>query len=162
MIAWWTEIKLLLSLLLVVLIAYATIRILGRRPALSARTGPLQNVAVLPLAPGKTLQVVVLDERIVLVLGIAANVECVARFDDPDLAEKLLSGAGVPPVFFPRFLSRWRQKKGWFPEQSAFVDILRDRLGGGGVHRSGTENAPETPDDRSARRPRGVSEGEDE
>ena len=130
MIGGWTEIKLLLSLAFVVLLAYAAIRMLGRKSAvLSAGVGPVQNVGALPLGPGKSLQVVVVDRRTVLILGIAANVECVARFDDADLAERLLAGAnGTRRAFLPPALSAWRRARRPARPADGFADLLRERL----------------------------------
>ena len=125
----WTEIKLLLSLAFVVLLAYAAIRMLGRKSAvLSAGVGPVQNVGALPLGPGKSLQVVVVDRRTVLLLGIAANVECVARFDDAQLADRLLAEVDrTRPGFLVRALSNWwRTRRPTRPD--GFADLLRERL----------------------------------
>ena len=141
MIGGWTEIKLLLSLAFVVLLAYGAIRMLGRKSALlSASVGPLQTVGALPLAPGKSLQVVVVDRRTVLILGIAANIECVARFDDAHLAERLLADLErTRPAFVPRALSAW-----WRTRRSLrsdrFADLLRERLRAG-------EGAQDEPDE---------------
>lgn len=129
MIGGWTEIKLLLSLVFVVVLAYGAIRALGRKSALlSASFGPVQNVGALPIAPGKSLQVVVVDRRTVLILGIAANIDCVARFDDADLAERLLALVdGTRRAFLPPALSAWwRKRRPVRPD--GFADLLRERL----------------------------------
>lgn len=141
----WAEIKVLLSLAFVVSLAYIAMRALGRKSALvSPGVGAVQNVGAVPLAPGKSLQVVVVDRRTVLILGVAAHVECVARFDDPDLAEKLLAEAvRTRFAFLPGALSaRWRTGRTVRP--GGFADLLRERLltgegrqGGGDVPASG-------------------------
>lgn len=86
----WNDVKLIFSLLFILALAYACIRLLGRRAAGFAHQRIVRVVSALPLGGGnKTLQVVVVDEKTVLLLGVGANIECVGRFDDPELAGKL-------------------------------------------------------------------------
>ena len=96
--AFWSDFKLILSLAFIVALAYVSIRLLGKRASRLGGQRAVRIVAALPLGANKTLQVVVVDEKAVLLLGVGANIENVARFDDPELAAKLLRQADEPAL----------------------------------------------------------------
>ena len=85
-----TGLKMILSLGLIALLAYYTIRLLGRRNFKQSGNQLIKVVSGHLLAPNKHLQVVIVDDKTVLLLGVGANVECVARFDDQDFAQRML------------------------------------------------------------------------
>ncbi|MHB1627315.1 MAG: FliO/MopB family protein [Bacilli bacterium] len=85
---------LIVSLLLICVLAYVSIRLLGKRAAGFGSHRLVRIASTTSLGQHKSLQTVVVDGKTVLLLGVGSNVECVARFDDPDLAERLLRGGG--------------------------------------------------------------------
>lgn len=138
----WNDVKLIFSLLFILALAYASIRLLGRRSAGFAHQRLVRVVTALPLGgANRTLQVVVVDEKTVLLLGAGANVECVGRFDDPDLARRLLeqsaSASALPfaPSAVSRLLSRLKGRPREFGEDKEspargpdFAKVLSARL----------------------------------
>ncbi len=80
----------LLVLLFIIALAYYSIRWLGFRGQKALHNPLVRQVATLPLGQNKTLQVVVVDEKMILILGVSGNIEPLAQLDDPDLAHRLL------------------------------------------------------------------------
>lgn len=130
----WLNVKLIAGLLFIIALAYYSIRLLGRQTAALSRNRFIKIVSAQPLGQNKSLQVVVIDDKTVLVLGVASQIDCVARFDDRDLAEKLLSETRTRD--FPT-----RLPFGWISEYfqtrargrgkrqvSDFADVLNDRM----------------------------------
>jgi flagellar protein FliO/FliZ len=138
----WNDVKLILSLLFILALAYACIRLLGRRSAGFSRQRVVRVVTALPLGgANRTLQVVVVDEKTVLLLGVGANIECVGRFDDPDLARRLLeqtvSASALPftPTAISKLVSRLKGRpqnagtdKGSRARGPDFAKVLSVRL----------------------------------
>ncbi len=80
----------LIVLLFIIALAYYSIRWLGVRGQKALHNPLIRQVAALSLGQNKTLQVVVVDEKTVLILGVCASIEPIAQLDDADLARRLL------------------------------------------------------------------------
>ncbi len=125
---------LIVSLLLICVLAYVSIRLLGKRTAGFGSNRLVRITSAASLGQHKSLQTVVVDGKTVLLLGVGSNVECVARFDDPDLAERLLRGGGddaalalVKPAF--SWLASLRSKRSLGRDAGpSFERQLFDRL----------------------------------
>lgn len=125
---------LIVSLLLICVLAYVSIRLLGRRAAGFGSHRLVRITSATSLGQHKSLQTVVVDGKTVLLLGVGSHVECVARFDDPDLAERMLRGYGdddalalVKPAFSWLFSLR-RKKFTGQDDGLPFESQLFDRL----------------------------------
>ncbi len=126
--------ELIVSLLLICALAYVSIRLLGKRAAGFGSNRLVRITSATSLGQHKSLQTVVVDGKTVLLLGVGSHVECVARFDDPDLAERLLRGGGddaalalVKPAF--SWLLSLRAKKSIGRDNGQpFENQLLDRL----------------------------------
>jgi flagellar protein FliO/FliZ len=130
----WSYVKDVLAFIFVLGLAYYALRLLGKRTVGSARHKAVRVMSGQSLGTGKSLHVVVVGEKTVLLLGVGTNVECVGRFDDPELAAQVLMDAG--PAAMTRRVS-WlrrgsvplfaRSKEGDF--NRVLGDLLQDVRG---------------------------------
>lgn len=122
-----------LSFCFILVLAYYTIRLLGKRvPSAHGRSRVLRIVSAHPLGQNKTLQVVVFDEKTVLLLGVGSDVSCVARFDDEELVARLTRTQRESQIVEPAFswLQNRLQKQGALTDEAAFSELLSNRIDG--------------------------------
>ncbi len=97
--------SLLLSLVFIIVLVIISIRLLGRQSGIRLQQRLVRVVAVLPLGSNKSLQVVVLGEKRILVIGVSSHVEPVSDFEDQELAQSLLQS--VPSSASTILGERW-------------------------------------------------------
>lgn len=135
MTSFYTGLDMVVSVVLIVGLAYYSIRLLGRRSGGRAANQLIRVVSAQSLGANKTLQVVVVDEKTVLLVGVGANVDCLARFDDQEMATRLLATSAskrlpvssLPFSWIKDKLSARRAPDGDF---SAFLATRMERLKG--------------------------------
>jgi flagellar protein FliO/FliZ len=96
--------KLVIGLLLVMLIIWAASRWLKRRWPTAGGSGDFRLLGTLPLGPGKSVCVVEVAGR-VLVLGVGQDVHLLEVIDDEKWLDKLRSEESMPSVKFDQRLS---------------------------------------------------------
>lgn len=131
----WLNVKLILGLLFIVFLAYYSIRLLGRKTAGFLRGRAIRTVQVQSLGPGKSLHVLVVDGKSVLILGVSSQVECIARFDEEPLARKLIeeaeqreSGLGIPGGVRAGWSAGLRGLRRPQSSETPFANVLDERL----------------------------------
>jgi len=78
------------SLLVIIFLAYMTIRLLGRKTGAFGGHPLIRLVHSQALGPNKSVHAIVVDEKTVLLIGSGSTLETLARFDDEELAKRLL------------------------------------------------------------------------
>ncbi|MCY0875299.1 MAG: flagellar biosynthetic protein FliO [Firmicutes bacterium] len=124
------------SLLLIIFLAYFSIRFLGRRSGMMNSHALIKVAHSQQLGQNKSVHAIVVDEKTVLLIGAGAHLETLARFDDPDLAERLLAqqngqllageGSAVKLVAWLR--ERTARRKSGKAQEDAFSTLVRQRL----------------------------------
>ncbi|OPG15666.1 FliO/MopB family protein [Ferroacidibacillus organovorans] len=128
-----------LSFFFILVLAYYSIRLLGKRvPSAQGRSRVLRVVSAHPLGQNKTLQVVVFDEKTVLLLGVGSDVSCVARFDDEELVARLTRTQRESQIVEPAFswMRNRLQKNRALSDEAAFSELLSKRIDGMKQYRS--------------------------
>ena len=82
--------SLLLSLVFIIVLVIVSIRLLGRQSGMRVNQRLVRVVAVIPLGTNKTLQVVVVGLKRIIVVGVGNQIEQLANFEDEELASELL------------------------------------------------------------------------
>lgn len=126
----------LIVLLFIIALAYYSIRWLGFRAQKTLHNPLVRQVATLSLGQNKTLQVVVVDEKTVLILGVGSSIEPIAQLDDPDLAYRLLldqekrltPNLAVPFGRIVHGVTERVKRKGKQGNEPNFADLLKHHL----------------------------------
>ncbi len=82
--------SLLLSLVFIVVLVIVSIRLLGRQSGMRVNQQLVRVVAVIPLGTNKTMQVIVLGAKRIIVVGVGNQIEQLANFEDEELANDLM------------------------------------------------------------------------
>lgn len=124
------------SLLLIVLLAYGSIRFLGRKAGVMNSHALIKMVHSQQMGQNKSIHALVIDEKTVLIVGAGSQLETLARFDDADLAKRLLDQQ-TRQLFnaegaWPKALT-WLQRRGFIKrkqedEQQVFSALVKRRL----------------------------------
>ena len=85
--------SLLLSLVFIIVLVIVSIRLLGRQSGMRVNQRLVRVVAVIPLGTNKTLQVIVVGIKRIIVVGVGNQIEQLANFEDEDLANELLQAS---------------------------------------------------------------------
>ena len=82
--------SLLLSLVFIIVLVIVSIRLLGRQSGMKLNQQLVRVVSVLPLGTNKSLQVIIIGSKRILVVGVGNQVEPLASFEDEELAAELM------------------------------------------------------------------------
>ena len=85
--------SLLLSLVFIIVLVIVSIRLLGRQSGMRVNQRLVRVVAVIPLGTNKTLQVIVVGVKRIIVVGVGNQIEQLANFEDEELAGELLQAS---------------------------------------------------------------------
>jgi flagellar biogenesis protein FliO len=130
------SLQLIGSLLLIVFLAYVSLRLIGRRTGMVQSQGVIRLVHTQALGQNKSIHALVIDEKTVLLVGAGSQIETLARFDDEQLAQKLLAaqdrsllGAGQAlPAIVKLWMGKRRPKRARDSETGEFAALFKTRL----------------------------------
>ncbi len=126
-------------LILIVALAVFLLRFIGKRAQRTFSHTLIKSVGIIPLGNNKTMQVFVIDEKRVLLVGVGNAIEPIADIEDPELAKrflldfesKMMPSTMMRPVgrFLVNSMNTW-QKKQSQPKthKDDFATVLSERL----------------------------------
>ncbi|WP_176224030.1 flagellar biosynthetic protein FliO [Thalassobacillus devorans] len=130
----WNLVQLLFSLVLVLGLIYGLLKFFNRRNKLFQKTRKLENIGGLSLGPSRSLQVVRIGSR-VLVIGVGDNVEMITEITDEHTKEELLKSepeSSMDQRVFTRFFPKKKDKRTPYEDSSSsiqFQQLFQEELG---------------------------------
>ncbi|GGC90279.1 flagellar biosynthetic protein FliZ [Thalassobacillus devorans] len=130
----WNLVQLLFSLALVLGLIYGLLKFFNRRNKLFQKTRKLENIGGLSLGPSRSLQVVRIGSR-VLVIGVGDNVEMITEITDEHTKEELLNSepdTSMEQQIFTRFFQKKKEKHAAYDNSSSsvqFQQLFQQELG---------------------------------
>lgn len=89
-------VQVIFSLGFIIVLIYFLLRFLGKRQ-IGQTQGPIKIISAAPLGNGKTLQVILIGERLYIV-GVGENVQLLKEIPPGEEADVILADAEIPPL----------------------------------------------------------------
>lgn len=108
----FTFIKMIFALVLVIALIYVTIKFLSKRNKLFNQNDILENLGGISIGTNKSVQIIRIGDKL-YVIGVGDNVELLQEIDDEQLIEQFLAAkekADATPSFLQSFIQRQQGK----------------------------------------------------
>jgi len=89
-------VQVIFSLGFIIVLIYGVLRFLGKKQ-LGQTQGPIKIISAAPLGNGKTLQVIMIGDRLYIV-GVGENVQLLKEIEPGEEADVILADAEIPPL----------------------------------------------------------------